>query len=343
MAYDGVLTSVRQPLTISAILILVACGSAPAASAPGATAPGASASTTTVTSSASPSATRSPSPAGVGPCQLPVEVSGSPPQVGWLSLPSGQFLPDSSAKAGMSPSGDVAWDSGAGTWLPTQPWMISPDGSNYIPQDATIIQIADARTGTVLRTVPPGDYNIVFAYMASGIYAEHIGMNTIPGLWRIDPSTGSVTQLQTSSDSVEWAIVDVNAAWGTHTTADNVTTIERLDFSTGVITDINQPPGQDSVALVGSVGSGVLVTLAGAHFGMVSAMLVNPDGSMASVDVPPALLGKPFSPLGHLQDGPFVFFSGLGFGLAAYDQDHGFRVLTGAPQDMFLLGKCRPN
>jgi len=208
MAYDGVSTSVRQPLTICAILILVACGSAPAASAPSAT--------------------------GVGPCQLPVEISGSPPPVGWLSLPSGQFSPDSSAKAGMSQSGYVAWDSGLGKWLPTQPWMISPDGAYYIPQDTANIQVDDARTGTVLRTVPPGDYNFVFAYTASAIYAEHTGMNSIPGLWRIDPTTGSVTQLQTSSDSVDWALVDVNGAWGTHTTADNVTTIKRLDFSRGM-------------------------------------------------------------------------------------------------------------
>ncbi len=243
----------------------------------------------------------------------------------------------------MSRSGYVAWDSGVGKWLPTQPSMISPDGANYIAQDAANIQIADARTGSVLRTVLPGDYNFVFAYTASAIYAEHTGMNTIPGLWRIDPSTGSVTQLQTSSDSVEWAIVDVNGAWGTHTTADNVTTIKRLDFSTGAITDISQPPVQDSVALVGSVGAGVLVALAGSNFGIVAALVVNPDGSTVTVDVPAALLGKPLSPLGHFQDGPVVFFSGVGFGLAAYEQDHGFRILADAPQDMFLLGKCRPN
>jgi hypothetical protein len=243
----------------------------------------------------------------------------------------------------MSLSGYVAWDAGAGRWLPTQPWMISPDGSNYIPHDTVHIQIADARTGTVLRTVLPGDYNFVFAYTASGIYAEHTGMNSIPGLWRIDPSTGSVTQLQASADLVDWALVDANGAWGTQTTADNFTTIKRLDFSTDVITDIDQPPGQDSVALVGSVGSGVLVSFAGGNSGMVSAMVVNPDGSTRSVDVPAALLGKSFSQLGHLQDGPFVFFSGLGFGLAAYDQDHGFHVLADAPQDMTLLGKCRPN
>ena len=337
MAHDGVLTSMRKPLTIAAILILVACGSAPAASAPSATAPGAPASATRASATPSPPAT------GVGPCQLPVQVSGSPPQVGWLSLPSGQFSPDASANAGMSRSGDIAWDLQVGKWLPTQPWMISPDGVSYIPEDTPNIQIADARTGTVLRTVPHGDYNIVLAYTASGVYAEHTGMNTIPGLWRIDPSTGSVTQLQTSSDSVDWALVDVNGAWGKHTSADNVTTIKRLDFSSGAITDINQPPAQDSVALVGLVGSGVLVTLGGGSSGIVSAMVISPDGSAASVDVPATLLGTSFSPLGHLQDGPIVYFSGVRFGLAVYDQDHGFRVLPDAPQDMILLGKCRPN
>src|SRR5260370_15302610 len=104
-------------------------------------------------------------------------------------------------------------------------------------------------------------------------------------------------------------LAEAKGAWKTPTTADNVTTIKRLDFSTRAITDISQPPVQDSVALVGSVGAGVLVALAGSNFGIVAAFVVNPDGSTVTVDVPAALLGKPLSPLAHVQDGPVVFFS----------------------------------
>jgi hypothetical protein len=73
--------------------------------------------------------------------------------------------------------------------LPTEPVMISPDGSRYIPEDAPN-QIADALTGATLASFPAGDYNRVIGWTAAGIYLTHIGKGFLPGLWRIDPSSG---------------------------------------------------------------------------------------------------------------------------------------------------------
>ena len=219
--------------------------------------------------------------------------------------------------------------------------MISPDGASYVSQDTATIEIGDARTGTVLRSIPPGNYDSVIAYTATGIYAYHTGEQVIPGLWKIDPSTGRVTQLQSSSTPVNWSLVDDNVAWGTYTTPDNVTAVMRLDLSTGVMTNIYQPAGQHDAAVVGLVGSGVMVVVESfGNAGLVSAIVVNDDGSTAPVAVPGTLLDKTFTH--RLQDGSAIIFSGLGYGVAAYDPDHGLQLLIDTPQDMFLLGRCRP-
>ena len=244
----------------------------------------------------------------------------------------------------MSQHGAVAWDSSLSKWLPTTPGEISPDGRTYVPEDTSNIQIADARTGAVLRTIAAGDYNIVVGITSAAIYATHGGIRAIPGLWRIDASTGVVTQVQASAELVEWGIVDGNTMWGTHRNGDGTTTIERIDLSTGIITHVLQPLGQAFVWLLGFVGTSVFVTLdpdlytAGVG-DIYSAMVVNPDGSVRDVVVPEAIQGKP--PRQALQDGRTIFLSGLDAGLAAYDPDHGLQVLTDGPQNLSFLGPCK--
>ena len=140
---------------------------------------------------------------------------------------------------------------------------------------------------------------------------------------------------------MDWSSVDDNAAWGTQTTADNVATVIRLDLSTSVMTNMYMPAGQDFADVVGLAGSGVLVmVLSAGNSALISGVVVNHDRSTSPVAVPDTLLGKGFRR--GLQDGSTIFFSGLGYGVAAYDPDHGLQLLTAAPQDMLLLGRCRP-
>ena len=265
------------------------------------------------------------------------------PQVGWLDLPGGRFSPDASSSAALAHHGYVAWDSGITAWLPTQPQDISPDGATYVPNrgSAADIQIADARTGAVLRDIPAGDYSYILAYTATGIYAESSGgYYSVAGLWNIDPSTGTVTQLQSSSVRVQWAIVDNHVAWGISGAGTDMPTVERLDLSTGAMTEVYRESVALNLVVSGFVGSRVLVLRRDGK-GLLSAFVLGQDGSTVPVAVPQTLyhadVGEGY---GILQDGPAILFSGLGYGLAAYDPGHGLQVLTDAPQGMWLLGRC---
>lgn len=272
---------------------------------------------------------------------MPVEVPGSPPQVGWLGLPNGQFAHDPSAAAAMSRYGYVAWDAGVGKWIPSSPRGISPDGSLYVPVDTADIEVVDARSGTVLHEVPQGDYNVVIGYTNQGIYLVHEGKDGIPGLWDINPATGTVKQVQSNTLGVAWTLVDDTAAWGRLPLPSGAAIIERLDLATGAIKAVYQSPGNYDHAIVGFVGAGVLVISAAGPSRVVSAVVVNPDGSTESIEIPAQLQDKPFWQGNPLQDGATIYFSGLGVGVAAYDPKHGLQVLADTPQDLFLLGLCR--
>jgi hypothetical protein len=256
-----------------------------------------------------------------------------------LEVPAGRFSSDATATAATSKDGYVAWDSPLGKWLPTEPVMISPDGSRYIPEDAPN-QIADARTWATVASFPAGDYNRVIGWTAAGIYLTHIGKGFLPGLWRIDPSSGAVTNL-TPTSQVIWEIVDEDSAWGFEWSPTNMRIIDRLDLSTGSIrhlyseSTVNEFP--DASAFV---GTGVLVLVSGAESSAIdSAFVLDQVGSTVAVTVP-TQLSSPFnSVMDTLQDGQAALFSGQ-FGVAAYDPSHGLQLLFESPQIIRLLGDC---
>jgi hypothetical protein len=318
----------RFPLSMSllAAITIAACG------APGATgAPESSASAPRVTS---------PTPTGqsgvFGACRLPVGVpyvAGEPPG-GWLDLPSGSFSRDPKS-LGVSDSNQIAWDAPFGRWVPTIPRNVSPDGATYVALFDGTFRLVDARTGSVLHAIPHSDVLLqhVVAYTASGIYmsAIHQDMSPVPGLWKVDPSSGALSRV--SSAPGYWEIADATSAWGTDTKA----TVIRMDLATGVATDIYKSSYQLG-DVVGFAGAGVLVSRSADTPGAFGAMVVRQDGSVTPVDVPAGLEGKYFN--GYFQDGPAVLISGHGFGLAAYDENHGLKVVTTTPDNLAVLGSC---
>jgi hypothetical protein len=236
------MTGMRQLLAILTILILVACGRPPAASV--STAPAASSRTT------SPS----PSTVAFGPCQLPVLLSASPGQIGWLALPGGQFSPDPSANAVSSIYGNVAWDSGIGKWLPTRQPMISPDGSAYIPDAPDLNEIVDANTGTIIHEIAPGPgYFQVAGWTSAGIYLlGGSGKSPVPGLWHVDPTTGAVIEVPGSANPrAGWSLVDESAAWASVINSDNSASLLRLDLSTGDVRTVYTSSSNQWAALTG--------------------------------------------------------------------------------------------
>lgn len=296
--------------------------------------------------SASPSSGRSiPTPSTpyvasiLEPCRLPVAISGSPPQIGWLDLPAGRFSSDATATAATSKDGYVAWDSSLGKWLPTEPVMISPDGSRYIPEDAPN-QIADARTGATVASFPAGNYNRVIGWTAAGIYLTHIGQGFLPGLWRIDPSSGAVTNL-TPTSQVIWEIVDKDSAWGFEWSPTNMRIIDRLDLSTGAIRHLyDEPTVNEFPDATAFVETGVLVLVGGAGSSATDlAFVLDQAGSMSPVAVPAQLSSRGNTVIDTLQDGQAALFSGQ-FGVAAYDSNHGLQMLFESPQIIRLLGDC---
>jgi hypothetical protein len=246
-------------------------------------------------------------------------VSGSPPQAGWLSIPGGEFSADPAASAAESPNGDLAWDSGIGNWLPTNPSMISPDGATYIPEGTANIEIADARTGTVIRSIPPGPVvsptstYAVTAWTAAGVYIIGGGKNPVDGLWLVDPSAGRVTEVAGSAIPVPWTLVDGSAAWAARINSDNSTSFLRLDLSTGRVRSVYRTAANHWAIPVGFVGSGVFVLVSDGRF-VISAVVVGADGTLATVALPTG---------------------------AAYDPVDRARIIAGR-NDAWLLGTCKP-
>jgi hypothetical protein len=238
----------------------------------------------------------------------------------------------------MSKYGYVAWDSAVGQWLPTKPRMISPDGTRYIPEDAPN-QIVDAHTGAVLVTFPSGDYNWVIGWTSAGIYETHGGKSFDPGLWRIDPSSGTVTNL-TPTSQVIWEIVDNDAAWGFEWSPTNMRIIDRLDLATASIKQVHTDTVNGDPDPVAFVGSGVLVLTRSFESGVISAFVLGQDGSTSPIALPSQMLA-PGASIGTVQDGLATLFYG-GFGIAAYDPSYGMQVLFESPRVDFLLGDCVP-
>jgi hypothetical protein len=314
-------TRLLQRLTILATLVVVACGPPPAAS---------------VSSTMAPSAPTSPSPSTptFGPCQLPVRMSGAPAQDGWLSLPGGQFSPDPSANGARSIYGNVAWDSGIGKWLPTHPWMISPDGSAYIPDAPYLNEIVDANTGTIIHEIAPGPgYFWVAGWTSAGIYLlGGNGKSPVPGLWHVDPTTGAVTEVPGSANPpVGWSRVHESAAWASSSS------LLRLDLSTGEVRTVYTTSSDQWFELLGFAGSGVLV-LVNAQY-IISALVIGADGTVATVPLPAGLVGT-LTNVSSIQDGTSILFSGTQ-GVFAYDPIHGVQVLVAGGPGFDLLGRCK--
>jgi hypothetical protein len=278
-----------------------------------------------------------------------------------LDVPGGTYSPDPSSN--LAGATTLAWDAGVGKWVPTDPSYISPDGLDYVvaenagPSVATAarvpgIEIHDARTGDIVQRISTGQAIHVVGYTRSAIYLISIGETPQPGLWKVDTASGNLTQV--SSANGDWAVADDTSAWGTSTTPDNIVTVKRLDLPSGVVTNVHEP-ADSTVLVAGFAGSGVLVISfhnGGGGTEFSSVVVIHPDGSESPVDVAPALQHAAVA--GGLEDGPAVLFNasypldwpqppaGLhGWGLAAFDPDHGLQlVMKNTPADMVLLGRC---
>jgi hypothetical protein len=319
-------------LAVAAVLA-AACGSS--ASSGANTSGQASSARASLPSVASPSPERSGMAASVfGSCRLPILVPYTAGEVpgGWLSLPTGTFSRDPTS-AGVEPSNIIAWDQAISRWVPVQTSNVSPDGSAYLTDNGGDFRIIDARSGATLHETRSPDHifpNKVIAYRSDAIYLTAQGMNPPPGVWKIDTSTGTLTQV--SAAPGYWETADANYAWGN----DGWATVRVVNLSTGVSRAVYKSSHR-TVQVAGLTSAGALVFEADTS-GPFATSVVALDGTAQPVKVPDALQGKYFNE--YFQNGPEVLVSGHGFGLAAYDPAHGLQVLTTTPDNFEFKGPC---
>lgn|SRR5581483_1060335 len=325
----------RLPALVAMAFLLASCQSAPAGTAVSPTlTPGA-----LISSQASPSATPVPpsnqTGAGAfGSCRLPVAVnniSGGTP-AGWLDLPGGTVTADPSS-VGVSPGSTIAWDPAVGRWLNTEPARISPDGATYFDGNDGRFRTVDARTGATVKvlTAPDTDFVRVVAYTAGGVYMTKFGLNAPPGLWKVDPATGRFSQVSKAQGA--WSVVDDRYAWGT----DLNSAVEIIDLKTGASRQVFRSR-HEFTDLAGVTGSGAFLFEGDAGLPTNWASLIQLDGSALAVPIPDGLRGK--TTLSYFKVGPAITIVGNGMGLAAYDPDHGLKVLATAPDVYKVLGPC---
>jgi hypothetical protein len=239
----------RGTVCFSILIFVAACGQA--------------VSTSPTPTTTSPTASRpSPSPPVAQPynltCRLPVvaQTQGGVER-GWITSPGGQYLRDDGAVANFS-DGTVAnyystehmpsYDWGVGVWVPAEQEYVSPDGSDYVVQiDSrsklpTGFYLVDAKTGSkrLIQSAQGPSRGIswtLLAYQHEGIYLGALGAagdapTEVPGLWLLDPGTGSVRLIDQShiwneiGGGVAWAVDAPPNAIGTWT-------VYWLDLTTG--------------------------------------------------------------------------------------------------------------
>jgi hypothetical protein len=204
-------------------------------------------------------------------CSLPIR-SASGQQAGFLSIPSGKFAAD--PNVGTSANG-MTYDRPLKRWLPVNWAQLLPDGSAYAytkeaspTQFRNEIHIVDVATGRD-RVVYNQDAYHVVAYQPDGIYLDHHlnGTDASNGLWRLDPTSGSL-KAYPAGEKATWGWIAAGGAWSYSVDGNRFgsNSFARLDLSTGAVEtwfQVASPqppePGSKSIRLLGLDGSQPLV------------------------------------------------------------------------------------
>lgn len=215
-------------------LVLVSCSSTPAATVTPTPSPSPSAPPSpiiTVLPSSSPSAADLPVTAVGFSCHLPVmvETTGSQPvsfQGGFVLLPSATFGPDARGVItstgggavlttrqtpvlyGAPQAGQPTYDAGQNRWLPVGAAQASADGAiyAYATLGQKTIQVVSVGTGTVrtfnANVTTPGSIGLAVEDVegSSVYFATVFPDGPAAGVWRLDLSSGTVTQVAQLAD-----------------------------------------------------------------------------------------------------------------------------------------------
>ena len=286
-------------------------------------------------------------------CRLPVISPYEPgvPPGGWITFPGGQFERDPATLANRLNAHVPSYDRAIKAWVPVEYRYVAPSGDSYILTndaalpDPSAFYLVDVRTGTrrlVLGDGPPqapGSWMVV-NFAGAGVYLWSAGIQTVPGLWLLDPGTGKVRLVDGSH---YWRMVVNGVAWALDPEPSSGSSqkqgVFRLDIASGHVErwyEADLPAaGPSPVSMLSPDADGHVLIEIGGDSAPRLGLVVGP-GQFRPLDVP---VGFPVVNDGYLQN-PGVWLSLGGGGLALYTASDGVRIMTRQTDIFDVAGGC---
>lgn len=286
-------------------------------------------------------------------CRLPVISPYEPgvPPGGWITFPGGQFERDPATLANRLNAHVPSYDRAIKAWVPLEYRYVAPSGDSYILTndaalpDPSAFYLVDVRTGTrrlVLGDGPPqapGSWMVV-DFAGAGVYLWSAGIQTVPGLWLLDPGTGKVRLVDGSH---YWRMVANGVAWALDPEPSSGSSqkqgVFRLDIASGHVErwyEADLPvAGPSPVSMLSPDADGHVLIEIGGDSAPRLGLVVGPD-QFRPLSVP---VGFPVVNEGYLQN-PGLWLSLRGGGLALYTASDGVRIMTRQTDIFEVAGGC---
>ena len=190
-------------------------------------------------------------------CRLPFSWADARIVDEFITFPSGVVSIDPNGNGGRY------FDRAFSRWLPVSGWAVSPDGSQYADIESLgteyVIHVVAVATGKeALVHVPNPTFNgqpYVFDFSADGIYLVQAFEHLLPGLWLVDPATGSIRQISkdlnpvySAGNGIVWVQVlnpaDPNPVVTRSSAGILPNEIDRVDLRSGTRTEWLYQPGE---------------------------------------------------------------------------------------------------
>jgi hypothetical protein len=229
--------------------------------------------------------------------------------------------------------------------VPVEYESVAPDGASYIlTNDSSLpkagdFYLVDVKTGTRKFALsgdgPPqaqSSWTIV-RYAKEGVYLWSTGIVTVPGLWLLDPTKGSVRLVDGTH---YWGAVADGAAWALDPpfgAPSGTYRIYRLDLTNGAVTTWYE--GSTPIRLLSPTPDGDVLVSYG-DYGSGRLELLSSPNQLTPIDVPPD-----FPQIyGALLATPGVWLPFPQNGLALYERGQGVRVMTRGVSVFSIAGGC---
>ena len=240
----------------------------------------------------------------------------------------GEHLRQSTAIPHLSGKGGVYYDVAFTRWLPVSRSQVSPDGSHYAyfpslpPYDS--IRIVEVASGRETSLSLSKKFWQILDFGSEGVYLHEAWEGVAPGLWKLDPATGHLSQDRNSeivvavNGGVAW-IEDIDpgapAAYS-HLTGGKVPNrLSRLLLETGAVSAWITTPNNTPV-VIGFDAGGNPIVATGIEGGYQIWVTTGPGQATAIGPFPPASI----------------------YATAAFGDDHGRGIWLGLHDGLYLFG-----